>query len=59
MTPCLIILQHLRNIQNTITDIKYFLGRKFAEPEIKEELSRYPVRSVETETGDIGFKVHL
>lgn len=49
--------QYTRNIQNTVTNVKLLLGRKFDEPEIQEIIKTSPVKLVELPNKEIGIQV--
>ncbi|EFA86442.1 heat shock protein Hsp70 family protein [Heterostelium album PN500] len=48
---------HLRNIRNTITNIKRFIGVKFAD--VQDELKSESFNAFELPNGQIGFNVQL
>lgn len=48
--------QHLRNLQNTITDVKLVLGRKPDEQDVVKELSSLPMRWA-TQDKELVFEV--
>jgi len=49
--------QYTRNLQNTVSNIKLLLGRKFNEPEIQEIAASSPVKLVELANHEIGIQV--
>lgn len=49
--------QLIMNFKNTLGSLQTFLGRKFQEKEIQEELKRYPIPSKELPNGEVGFQV--
>lgn len=51
------VTQHLRNIKNTITNIKRLLGRKWSEKEVQEEIARLPFKVVQLPDDEIGVEV--
>jgi len=51
------LTQHLRNIKNTVTDVKRFLGRKFNDPTVQQEMKTLPLNFVELPNNEIGVQV--
>eukprot|EP01102_Stenamoeba_stenopodia_P022965 TRINITY_DN9768_c0_g1_i3.p1 TRINITY_DN9768_c0_g1~~TRINITY_DN9768_c0_g1_i3.p1 ORF type:complete len:496 (+),score=174.82 TRINITY_DN9768_c0_g1_i3:207-1694(+) len=49
--------QLIMNFKNTLGSLQTFLGRKFSEKEVQEELKRYPVPAKELPNGEVGFQV--
>lgn len=47
----------LRNLTNTIVDVKRFIGRKFNEDDVQREIQYSPNTIVQTEDGGVGFQV--
>jgi len=47
----------LRNLANTIVDVKRFIGRKFTEQDVQREIQYSPNKIVQTEDGGVGFEV--
>ncbi|KAJ8041593.1 97 kDa heat shock protein [Holothuria leucospilota] len=45
------------NPQNTISQFKRLIGRKFNDPAIQEELSKFPYKVIEMDGGGIGIQV--
>lgn len=45
------------NPKNTVSQFKRFIGRKYKDPAVQEELKRTPYNVVETENGGIGMQV--
>ena len=46
------------NYKNTVSCIKRFIGRKYQEPEVQQEMSRVPgLKFVELQNGDVGVEV--
>ena len=45
-------------MKNTITNIKRLIGRKFAEPEVQDEVSTLGFKVVEGEDGRVAIKVN-
>jgi len=69
-TPCMVsfgekeryigepaLSQYMRNIKNTIVNIKRILGRKWNEPELQEELKSLPFKAVQLENNEVGVEV--
>jgi len=54
------LTQYITNFKNTITQMKLFLGRKFNEPGVQQELAQsFPsVKTKSMTNGDIGFEVY-
>jgi hypothetical protein len=52
-----VLSQFLRNIQNTIINVKRVLGRKWSEADLQEELKSLPMRAVKYGEDDVGFEV--
>ncbi|ELP89264.1 heat shock 70 kDa protein, putative [Entamoeba invadens IP1] len=50
---------YLRNVRNTITDVKRLLGRLYEDKDVQEELSELPYEAVKLEDGMVGLKVML
>jgi len=50
-------IQYLRNLKNSISQIKRLLGRKWYEPEFQEEIPFLPFTLKELEDGAIGVEV--
>ena len=48
--------QAVTNFKNTITP---FLGRKYSDPIVQEEIKRVPYQVVERPGNEIGIKVHV
>jgi len=51
------LTQQLRNIKNTITDVKRFLGRQFNDPTVQEEMKSLPFKFAELPNNEIGVSV--
>jgi len=51
------LTQHLRNIKNTVTDVKRFIGRQFNDPSVQEEMKSLPLKFVELPNNEIGVQV--
>ncbi|EGC31016.1 hypothetical protein DICPUDRAFT_57975 [Dictyostelium purpureum] len=51
------LTNQLRNIRNTITNIKRFIGKEYKEPQVQEELKHEMFSSSELENGFIGYDV--
>nr|DAC74176.1 TPA_exp: heat shock protein A4 [Apostichopus japonicus] len=49
--------QMVTNPKNTVSQFKRFIGRKYKDPAVQEELKRTPYNVVETENGGIGMQV--
>jgi len=49
--------QFMRNIRNTITDIKRLIGRKWGEKDLQEELKRLSFKVVEMADQELGVEV--
>ena len=49
--------QAVTNFKNTLWGFTPFLGRKFSDPVVQEEIKRVPYQVVERPGGDIGIKV--
>jgi len=49
--------QFLRNIKNTIVNVKRLIGRKFNEPEVQQELTNCPFKVVQLSDNNIGIEV--
>ena len=46
------------NYKNTVSCIKRFIGRKYQEPEVQQEMARVPgLKFVELQNGDVGVEV--
>lgn len=45
------------NYRNSPTDFKRLIGRKFADPEVQEELARLPLNFLELPDGNVGVEV--
>jgi len=69
-TPCMVAFEekqraigepaltgYLRNIKNTITNIKNLLGCKFSQKEVQEEISRLQYKVIELPNNQIGIEV--
>ncbi len=50
--------QAVTNFKNTIWGFTPFLGRKFSDPVVQEEIKRVPYQVVERPGNEIGIKVH-
>jgi len=44
------------NLQNTIFGFKRFLGRRYDDPRVQEDVSRVPFKIVEQGNGGVGIK---
>ncbi|KAJ8028256.1 97 kDa heat shock protein [Holothuria leucospilota] len=49
--------QMVTNPKNTISQFKRLIGRKFNDPAIQEEISKFPYKVIETDGGGIGIQV--
>eukprot|EP00008_Paramoeba_atlantica_P008950 CAMPEP_0201475304 /NCGR_PEP_ID=MMETSP0151_2-20130828/747_1 /ASSEMBLY_ACC=CAM_ASM_000257 /TAXON_ID=200890 /ORGANISM="Paramoeba atlantica, Strain 621/1 / CCAP 1560/9" /LENGTH=847 /DNA_ID=CAMNT_0047855359 /DNA_START=88 /DNA_END=2631 /DNA_ORIENTATION=+ len=50
--------QYTRNVRHTISNLKFLLGRKFADPEVQKEKSWIPFQIRELEDGNVGAVVN-
>ena len=51
--------QAVTNYKNTIWGFTPFLGRKYSDPVVQEEIKRVPYQVVERPGNEIGIKVHV
>ena len=51
--------QAVTNFKNTIWGFTPFLGRKYSDPVVQEEIKRVPYQVVERPGNEIGIKVHV
>jgi molecular chaperone DnaK len=49
--------QAITNPENTVFSAKRFMGRKFTDPVIQDELKRVPYKIVKAANGDVGFEI--
>jgi len=49
--------QAITNPENTVFSSKRFMGRKFNDPVIQEEMKRVPYKIVQASNGDVGFEI--
>lgn len=49
--------QLVMNPKNTVWGFKNFVGRKFSDPFVQEEMKKYPYDVVELPTDRVGVKV--
>ncbi|BFU25794.1 heat shock protein 70, putative [Entamoeba histolytica HM-1:IMSS-B] len=50
---------YLRNVKNTVVDVKRLIGRQYDCPDVQTELKELPYQTVKLEDGMIGMKVMM
>src|SRR5687767_2947502 len=49
--------QAITNPENTVFSAKRFIGRKFTDPAIQDEMKRVPFKVVAASNGDVGIEI--
>ena len=49
--------QAITNPENTVFSSKRFMGRKFTDPVLKDEMGRVPYKVVQASNGDVAFEI--